>query len=116
MDVKWENGVVTNVPIACTLTAEAVVDRLAEWSAAFSTLVEKVDFDGNHATLTLHRGSEALLTIADLAQREKACCPFFQFSIELEGIDMFLHVEVPHEADQILTELLSLLPPNLRPH
>ena len=23
----------------------------------------------------------------DLAEREKACCPFFQFSIEMDGLD-----------------------------
>lgn len=106
----------TKIPIACTLTADAAVDRLAEWRGAFSTLVQKVDLDENHATLTLLGGREALLTIADLAEREKACCSFFEFSIELQGLDTRLHVDVPSEADEILTALLSLLPAHLLVH
>jgi hypothetical protein len=106
---------VDKVPIACTLTADAMVDRLAEWRAVFSTMVEKVERHEHQATLTLSGGRDALLTVVDLAEREKACCSFFEFSIELEGFDARLHVEVPAEADQILTDLLSLLPEILRP-
>ena len=103
------------VPIACTLTADAMVDRLAEWRGVFSGMVEKVERHDNQATLTLSRGREALLTVIDLAEREKACCSFFELSIQLEGFDARLHVEVPVEADQILTDLLSLLPEALQP-
>jgi MerR family copper efflux transcriptional regulator len=106
---------VDSAPIACTLTADAMVDRLAEWRDVFSTMVEKVERQENQATLTLSRGPEGLMTVADLAEREKACCSFFEFSIELNGLDVRLHVEVPAEAGPILTELLSLLPETLQP-
>jgi hypothetical protein len=106
---------VAEVLIACTLTADAMVDRVAEWRSVLSTMVEKVDRHENEATLTLSRGRGALLTVVDLAEREKACCSFFEFSIQLEGIDARLHVEVPPEADQILTDLLSLIPEALQP-
>jgi hypothetical protein len=55
-----------------------------------------------------------LLTITDIAEREKACCPFFLFSIELDGAEARLHIDVPGEAEPILTELLALLPEHLR--
>ena len=106
---------VTSVPIACTLTADAIDDRREEWRAVFSTMVEKVERRENQATLTLSRGPDVLLTVADLAEREKACCAFFEFSIHLEGIDALLLIEVPAEADPMLTGLLSLLPEKLQP-
>ena len=102
----------TAVPIACTLTPEGVVDRMEEWRTFLSTMVTKIERTTNQATLTLREGSKALLMATDLAEREKACCPFFQFSIELEGLDGRLLVGVPIEAEKILTDLLRVTPPN----
>jgi hypothetical protein len=106
--------VVTKVPIACTLTADAAVDRLSEWKALLTTMVRSVETTTNHAALTLLGGSEPLLTATDLAEREKVCCSFFLFSIEMDGTETRLHIEVPPEADPILTDLLTLLPTYLR--
>lgn len=105
----------TTVPIACTLTAEEVLDRRAEWEGFLSSMVQRVDCDESHATLTLLGGSEPLLRGADLAEREKACCAFFEFSIELDGSGTRLHVGVPSEAEPVLAGLLALLPLQLRP-
>lgn len=113
--VGRENREVTNVPIACTLTADAMVDRLAEWSAFLSSMVRKVSSDPDHATLTLVGGTEPLLTAADLAEREKACCPFFDFTFEWDQSETLLHVGVPREAESILAGLLALLPAHLAP-
>ena len=104
----------TEVPIACTLTAEAIVDRRAEWEGFLSTMVHSVDYQGSHAILTLRSGSDPLLMGADLAEREKTCCTFFDFSIELDGSGARLHVGVPPEAEPILAGLLALLPVRLR--
>ena len=105
----------TRVPIACTLTADAALDRIAEWKAFLSTMVHRLEKRTNQATLTLRGGSDVLLMITDLAEREKACCPFFEFSIEWDGVESRLHVEVPNEAGPILTELLQLVPAQLQP-
>jgi hypothetical protein len=39
-----------------------------------------------------------------LAQREKACCPFFGFTILIGPDDLALHVSVPEEASWLLSE------------
>ncbi len=104
----------TKVPIACTLNVDAAVDRVAEWKEFLSTAVDRVDHDRNHATLTM-LGIEALVAVTDLAERERVCCSFFQFSIELDGIETRLHIEVPFEAEPILNELLMLAPSHIRP-
>jgi hypothetical protein len=102
----------TAVPIACTLSPEGVVDRMEEWRTFLSTMVTKIERTTNQATLTLRPGSKALLMATDLAEREKACCPFFQFSIEMDGLEGRLLVGVPMEAEAILTHLLSLTQPH----
>jgi hypothetical protein len=112
--LRWENRLVTEVPIACTLKADEVVHRLAEWKAVFSRVIGSVDYHESGATLTLLGGSESLLTITELAEREKACCSFFFFSIELDGVETRLVIDVPTEAEPVLTELLTLLPEHLR--
>ncbi len=106
---------VTRVPIACTLTADAAIGRLAEWETFLSTGVKWVETETNSVTLILIGGSDVLLTATDLAEREKTCCSFFQFSIELDGIESRLHIEVPSEAKPILSDLLTRLPANRRP-
>jgi hypothetical protein len=105
---------VTKVPIACTLTVDAAVDRVAEWKELLSTRVHRVDQDRNQATLTLI-GTEDVLVVTDLAERERVCCPFFQFSIELDTIETRLRIGVPAEAEPILNELLRLAPSHIRP-
>ena len=98
------------VPIACTLTPDAAADRMAEWRTFLSTMVTRVDRVTNQATLTLLRGSDPLLVATDLAEREKACCRFFRFSVEMDGLETRLLVGVPPEAEPILSGLLSLAP------
>lgn len=104
------------VPIACTLTADAAVDRLGEWRDFLTTKVETVDYGKNSAILTLRGGNLALMTATDLAEREKACCSFFEFSLALGATETSLTIGVPPDAEPILTEFLALLPPHLRPH
>jgi len=79
-------------------------------------MVQSVETGTNDADLTLLGGSEPLLTATNLAEREKACCSFFLFSIGLDGTGAHLHIEDPPEAEPILTDLLSLLPAHLRSH
>jgi hypothetical protein len=99
---------VSTVPITCTLTPDAVVDRMAEWRVLLSTMVERIDVVPTNATLTLVGGVEALVAATDLAERERACCAFFRFSLELDGNGTRLHIEVPAGAEEILTGLLQI--------
>jgi hypothetical protein len=46
----------------------------------------------------------------DLARREKACCAFFEFAIEVEEDASWLSVTVPPDAADALEDLASLLP------
>jgi hypothetical protein len=47
----------------------------------------------------------------DLARREKACCGFFGFAIEVEAHASWLSITVPPDAADTLEGFMSLLPP-----
>jgi hypothetical protein len=100
-----------SVPIACTLTPDGLVGRVAEWTDFLSTAVERVDHDRYQAVLTLKPGADLLVAGILLVEREKACCSFFAFSVVMDRTGTRVHIEVPVEAEPVLAGLLDLLPP-----
>lgn len=98
------------VPIACTLTADDAGDRVEEWRAFLASDIEAVDGRPPDARLRLREGDDVLLRAVDLAEREKSCCSFFRFSVQLDEGRRWLRVEVPEDASAILGDLLSLVP------
>jgi hypothetical protein len=42
-----------------------------------------------------------------LAQREKACCPFFEFSLDIGAESLCLRLRVPDDAAPVLDGLLA---------
>ena len=101
------------VPIACTLTANQLPDRVEEWRSFLGAQVTAVEREAGAARLRLAEGDDVLAAAADLAQREKQCCAFFEFAIALDGEYRWLTVSVPDDAAPVLDELLTLLPPAL---
>jgi hypothetical protein len=102
------------VPIACTLTVDEQPDRLDEWRTFLATHVVAADLAPTLARLKLHAGDEAVLAAADLAQREKQCCAFFEFNIRLDGTGRWLTIGVPDDAAPVLADFVGLLPERLR--
>jgi hypothetical protein len=58
----------------------------------------------------LNNSTQTLEAAVDLARREKACCAFFEFSIEVEADASWLSVKVPPDAADTLEDFVSLLP------
>jgi hypothetical protein len=99
------------VPVACTLSADELGERLEEWRTFFATSIESAEMVGtDNLRLHLKRGPEVLAVAVDLAQREKACCAFFDFSIGIETDACWMVVGVPEEAAEILSNFARLLP------
>lgn len=96
------------MPIACTLSAGEADDRVGEWRDFLVRGVDERRLEGTVARLRLLPGDDVLVTAVDLAQREKACCGFFSFSIEVDSSDRWLRVEVPADATPILADLMVL--------
>jgi hypothetical protein len=85
-------------PIACSLAAGALGDRVAEWQTVLRTTVTASDrSDPHHLRLHLQPSLDAdrIGQLVGLAGREKACCPFFDFSLDIGADTLQLVVRVP---------------------
>jgi hypothetical protein len=99
------------VPVACSLSSESAAVRLEEWRQFFARLTSDAQRTGHHRLrVRLNSGSAALVAAVDLARREKACCEFFDFSIEVGVDECWLSVDVPPDAAGVLDDFASLLP------
>ncbi len=81
---------------------------MAEWRSFLAQNVDELQLDKTVARLRWRPGDQVLITTVGPAEREKACCGLFSFSIELDGSARWLRVEVPVDAAPILAELVSL--------
>jgi hypothetical protein len=99
------------IPIACTLTSESAGARVEEWRQFLDEWTGAAERAGDLCLrVKLDASPEALAAAVDLARREKACCAFFAFSIEVEADASWLSVTVPPEAADVLADFASLLP------
>jgi hypothetical protein len=99
------------IPIACTLTAQSAAARVEEWRRFFAQSIDGAErVDDVHLRVRLNGSTEDLDAAVDLARREKACCEFFVFSIEVEADASWLSLKVPPDAAEILDGFVSLLP------
>jgi hypothetical protein len=99
------------VPIACTLTSEAAGARLEEWRRFFADFTAVAEQSSDvQVRVRLANSTEAVHAAVDLARREKACCAFFEFSIEVEADASWLSIKVPSDATDTLADFVSLLP------
>jgi hypothetical protein len=101
------------IPIACTLTtadAESRVDEWRDFLASSTTTSERLS--GHQLRVQLAPAPGVLEAAVDLAQREKTCCAFFDFAIDVATDQLWLRVAVPPEASGILDDFASLLAPS----
>lgn len=96
------------VPIACSLAANDADARVEEWRQLLNHWVVEVERSGRAARLRLGASDDAVLVATDLARREKACCPFFEFRLEIGAEAVWLEIEAPDEATAILDGLIGL--------
>jgi hypothetical protein len=98
------------VPIACTLQADAATDRIAEWRDALHTSVTAaMRTSAGRVELRLADGPAAAGQLVDLARREKACCGFFTFTVRIDAEGATMVVEVPGDAAPILDDFVALM-------
>ena len=96
------------VPIACSLTADDAADRVEEWRRFLSERIVDIERTDDAARFRLEESYDALHIASDLARREKACCPFFDFRLLLKPEAVWLEVDAPHEAAEVVSELIRM--------
>ena len=93
------------VPIACTLTAGAMSDRVAEWTTVLTEVTRRVAVDGG---LRIEFGPDVDLGhLGRLIGAEQRCCAFFQFSLTVDAAGIALEVRAPELAAEMITDLFG---------
>src|SRR6476659_10696349 len=83
--------------IACTLTAEHIESRVADWHALTSQALRRDAVDGG-VRLRFPPGTALASEVARLAVAEQACCTFFEFTVRIGPRGTELEVRAPAEA------------------
>jgi DNA-binding transcriptional MerR regulator len=95
------------IPLACTLSSDAQAARLAEWGELLARASRRADADGG-ADISFPADPDLAGQLAALAAREKDCCAFFAFSLDMTVPgSMILRVRAPQEARPLVTGLLG---------
>ncbi len=93
-------------PLICSLTEQAARGQLDEWRQVASDPAVAVSRPSpTRLELRLIDHLDQLGNLVGLAQREKACCPFFDFSLDIAAHSVTLVVSVPEDAATLLDEL-----------
>jgi len=100
-----------DVPIACSLTASAARSQLGEWRTIVATAVDTVERGSpTELSFRLRADLAGLTDFVLLAQREQACCPFFDFTLRITKDANTLLISVPPDAAPVLDTFADLAP------
>ena len=104
------------VPIACSLSTGEARGQLDEWRALLATeTIESRRVKPTELQIRLRDDSARVGEIVALARREKACCPFFDFSLRIEPDAVSLAISVPEEGIPVLDAFSALAAESSRP-
>ncbi len=93
-------------PIACTLEAEAMPDRLADWKTALAPARSRVRAGDGTVRLEFNEDIQ-LAPLAELVAAEQRCCAFFSFAITVDARGIALEVRAPDGAEEIVESLFG---------
>jgi hypothetical protein len=96
------------IPIACTLSEKQAHAQLGEWQELVARSVRRTSrVASTRLDLTLRSDLVDLISLVRLVQREKECCAFFEFTLDIKADAVALVIEVPEEADGVLDEFVA---------
>lgn len=100
-----------DTPIACSLDAGSLADRVGEWQALVATSVIAIEAVPTAVHLVLEDSDQALVAAVELAQREKQCCPFFEVAMHIGTQQRTLTLGVPDGAEEAMATFVAMLTP-----
>jgi hypothetical protein len=97
-------------PIACSLGAGDLTDRLAQWRRLLTSVTSTTRGAGSHEVVLDFGVQTPVAEIAALCADEVSCCAFFTFELAISATAVRLRICVPVGAETTLSEFLQLLP------
>ena len=95
----------TELPIACSLSAEDQARRQLEMASLRDRLLEVRTSGAHGAVLRFERDQETRRRLAAIVAAERECCPFLQLSLNDEGPNTVLMIGGPDEAEPVIREI-----------
>jgi MerR family copper efflux transcriptional regulator len=92
-------------PIACSLTAAEVPERLADWQALLAHVVERESVEGG--TRALFAPTVPVDELMRSVTAEQVCCSFFRFTITVDARGTALEVRAPQDAADLIDAVLG---------
>lgn len=93
-------------PIACTLDAGAMPDRLAAWQTILDLARARTATDDGGLRLEFD-DTLALGELTRLVEAEQRCCAFFSFAITVDARGIALEVRAPDDASEVVAALFG---------
>jgi DNA-binding transcriptional MerR regulator len=98
-----------SAPIACTLDAAALPERLGAWEAVLATVTAREPIGEGGLRLTFGSGVD-LGALTRLLQAEQRCCAFFAFRLSMDERGIGLEVDAPAAAGDLVSALFGAAP------
>jgi hypothetical protein len=98
------------IPIACRLDDAAARSQVEEWRGLLGHQGVRASRVSPTEVAIRIDDLDQLPALVGLARREKACCPFFGFGLEIGADRVVLKVSVPGEAASILDQFARARP------
>jgi DNA-binding transcriptional MerR regulator len=102
---KPGDGDADHPPIACTLAAKDMGQRMSDWQDLLALVTGRTTLDGG-VRLTFAPATP-LDRIAALAAAEQDCCNFFRFALTVDERGTGLEVRAPADAQDLVTAVFG---------
>lgn len=91
--------------MACTLNDDDARTQLTEWRTIVArAITQRIRTSPTRLALELEPQLSDATELIRLAQREKTCCRFFNFTIIIDELHVRLVIDVPEEAIDVLDD------------
>jgi DNA-binding transcriptional MerR regulator len=104
-EVALTRGPTRPEPIACTLDATQVPDRVAEWQSLLGAAGERTAIAGG--VRVAFAADVDVAELARLTAAEQECCRFLAFTITMDGRGTALEVRAPDDARPVVESLFG---------
>jgi hypothetical protein len=95
-----------DLPLACSLDAPALADRLEEMRAVGSDAFLSAEADG---VLRFRASPDTRARLERIVAAEAACCPFLGLRLEEEPDALLLTISAPEGAEPVVAALVEAL-------
>jgi hypothetical protein len=97
----------TDPPVACSLDAGALSDRLAHMAELGGAALLDARIDGRRALLRFAAGKEVRGRLDGIVAAEARCCPFLGMDLTEEPVTLTLTIIGPAGAEPVVEDLVT---------